>query len=264
MEIIKRKILLEDIISRKGDGTYGTITGDSFYVKIMLTQNYDDMGVFTNFGINNDALLEPELHTPYEVITGDDINVRYVNDSVTDYIVPTSKLSGLTEDRLEDVKSYNINNVYQEGLDIQSEAYINYTGFSVDGKTRVTSVGEPLEYVVDANDDANIGTMNQNDGFYLQTFSGQSRTVNVGGNNKKIPLTNIFYNRQGWNEANTGHSGLTKEEYLFGITSEPEVFSDVFIERGVVSVKERHLKLSEVKSLDDLTNYGNGFFNVKK
>ena len=171
----------------------------------------------------------------------------------------------MTEDRLDDVKSYNIQNIFQKDFDIEREVYTNYTGATVDGRTRVTAKGEPLEYVIDANDDAFIGSLSQNDGLYLRTFSSQTRNVVIKDLiRKRIPVTEIHYNRQGWNDTNIGFSALTKQEYLFGITSEPEVFSDVFIERGTTSVKERHLKLSEVKTLEDLVNYGNGFFNVSK
>jgi hypothetical protein len=57
-------------------------------------------------------------------------------------------------------------------------------------------------------------------------------------------------------------SALTKEEYLFGVTSQPEVQSDVFIDRGINSVFEKHLKLSEITNIDELQRYGNGFFNL--
>ena len=251
MEIIKRKILLEDIRSRKSDGTYGAITGDSIYFKIMLTQSGDDMGVFNNFDKKTDSLIEPLEHSPYISITGNKENIRYVNDDVLKYQQPTKKISGTTQDRLDEVRNYDENDIYTEGFDVRREEYLNYTGATVNGRDRVTVDSDPIEYVLDANDDIDIGTLNQNDGFYLKTFSGTN-------------TTEIYYNRQGWNETNVGHSGLTKEEYLFGITSEPQVFSDVFIDRGVTSPKETHLKLSEIRNITELISYGNGFFNVKR
>jgi hypothetical protein len=248
MEIIKRKILLEDIISRTSDGTHGTIVGDAFYIKVMLVQNIDDMGIFNNFDNTEFPLTGGTL---YDLSVSGETGIRYVNDVVTDYLTPTKKLSGTTEERLEDVRNYDEDNIYRPNFDIRRENYTNYTGASVNGRTRVTVDSDPIEYVIDANDDGNIGTLNQNDGFYFKTFSGTNRTE-------------IYYNRQGWNETNVGHSGLTKEEYLFGITSEPQVFSDIFIDRGITSPKETHLKLSEIRTIDELTRYGNGFFNIKR
>jgi hypothetical protein len=59
-------------------------------------------------------------------------------------------------------------------------------------------------------------------------------------------------------------SALTKEEYLFGIISPPEVQSDVFIDRGATSVLDMHLRLSEIGNISELTRYGNGFYKLNK
>lgn len=49
MEIIRRKILLEDCIDRDYNSpTYGLISATSFCINIMLTQNIDDIGLFTD------------------------------------------------------------------------------------------------------------------------------------------------------------------------------------------------------------------------
>jgi hypothetical protein len=39
----------------------------------------------------------------------------------------------------------------------------------------------------------------------------------------------------------------------------PEVENQVFIDRGVVSIMDMHLRLSEIKDLGQLSRYGNGF-----
>ena len=59
-------------------------------------------------------------------------------------------------------------------------------------------------------------------------------------------------------------SAITKEEYLFGIISQPEVRSDVFIDRTITSITDLHLRLSEIRNLDSLIRYGNGFYNITK
>lgn len=51
--------------------------------------------------------------------------------------------------------------------------------------------------------------------------------------------------------------------YQLGIAYQPEVDADIFINRGTTSVFERHFKLAEVKSLEDMEDYANGgFFNM--
>lgn len=56
-------------------------------------------------------------------------------------------------------------------------------------------------------------------------------------------------------------SALTKNESLLNIVSDPEVMSDVFIERGKNSALERVQRLGEVDNIGDLEQYGYRFFN---
>jgi hypothetical protein len=55
---------------------------------------------------------------------------------------------------------------------------------------------------------------------------------------------------------------ITKEEILLNIIYQPEVQSDIYIERGKNSATERAERLGEVDNLGDLVNYGYGFFKV--
>jgi hypothetical protein len=54
---------------------------------------------------------------------------------------------------------------------------------------------------------------------------------------------------------------MTKNEALMNIVSDPQVQSDVYIERGNNSALERIQRLGEVDNIGDLENYGYGFFN---
>ena len=55
---------------------------------------------------------------------------------------------------------------------------------------------------------------------------------------------------------------ITKEESLLNIVYQPEVQSDIYIERGKNSATERTERLGEVDNIGDLVNYGYGFFKV--
>lgn len=57
---------------------------------------------------------------------------------------------------------------------------------------------------------------------------------------------------------------LTRDEHLIGFLDTPQIYSDVFIERGKQSVMERNLRLGEIDSTGELEIYGSGFFKVKK
>ena len=55
---------------------------------------------------------------------------------------------------------------------------------------------------------------------------------------------------------------IFKEEYLMGVSSLENVDANIYIERGINAAFEKHLKLGEVKSLDDLLQYGNGYYKI--
>ena len=274
MELLKRKILLEDSIDRAYNSpTYGQITATSFYVNIIITQNIDDMGMFTDIiylpdlsgqttpvdytilinklqasGITFPFMfgILPSLSTPF------DNDTRYVGAIESDFYKIGGIISANSESRLEDVKTYNNNEQYIQNFDVESEVYTNFSGGSVNGVSRVSMLGDPIVYVFNADkNDPNIGLLNQNNGLVFSDYSGTG-------------ITTMSYKSQGWNETNINLSAITKEEYLFGIISKPEVKSDVFIDRGITPVFERHLKLSEVRNLGELVRYGKNYFNVTK
>jgi hypothetical protein len=273
MEIIKRKILLENSVDRGYESqTYGQLTATSFYVNIILTQNIDDMGMFTDiiylpnfdnktpvdYTILKNKLISSGITFPFMngVIPDDNDNLeieyqtRSISKKQSDYYDFNNKtISGRTESRVDDVKSYNDLNPYILNFDITSETYINFTGKTVNGVDRVTSLNPTaFTYVfgVDSND-PNIGTDKQNDGFLFIETEGSD-------------TSKFSYISQGWNQTNTSLSGITKEEYLFGIISKPEIKSDVFIDRGITTVFDRHLPMSEITNSVQLFRYKNGFY----
>lgn len=275
MELIKRKILLENSIDRNYDSkTYGTLTATSFYINVMLTQNVDNMGMFTdiiflpNF-INNNTPVDYKILTdklsasgitfpfmtgilPKKSLTNTEIDIRVTGKTESDYYKYTNnKLTATTESIVEDVKSYNNANPYQLNFEVNNETYINYDNKLINGVTKVTSLGNPLTYVfdVDKNDPA-IGTDKQKSGLLYQDYTGLTNN------------TIVTYNGEGWNETNVSLSAMTKEEYLFGIVSKAEVKSDIFIDRGITTVFENHLKLFEIKTLNELARYKKGYFNI--
>jgi len=275
MEYIKRKILLENSIDRGNNSpTYGVLTATSFYINVMLTQNIDDMGMFTNVEylpnlennntpVNYDILTQKLLASgftfpfmsgilPQVTPIDQSYDIRLTGKTVSDYYNFTDKIiTGETESRAQDVRSYSALDPYRLNFDVNSETYVNYSGGTVDGVDRVTKLGTAFTYVFGADkNDINIGTENQKNGLLYTDFSGANTTISYIG--------------EGWNETNITLSALTKEEYLFGIISKPEVESDVFIDRGITTIFEKHLKMSEITNLDELSRYGRGYFNLIK
>lgn len=290
MEVLKRKILLEDSIDRSYNSPmWGSITADTFYINVFITQNIDDMGLFTDvefisadtfnqtvdYSILVDKLSLSDYSFPFmsgvqvQSISGysstDLITLRFTSDTESSfYNYGGLSITGNTDSKIEDVRSYDILEPYKIGFDVGRETYEDYEGVTISGVSRVVTLGEPSTYVIDTKNDSDIGTQNQVFGLLYNDFSGMSRNVVIDGIKSRVPITTVKYKGQGWNETNTSLSGITKEEYLFGIISPPEVKSDVFIDRSVTSIMEMHLKLSEIKDLGELARYGNGFYNLTK
>ena len=57
---------------------------------------------------------------------------------------------------------------------------------------------------------------------------------------------------------------VTRNEHLLGFIDEPQIFSDIFVERGKQGIMERNLRLGEMDSVGEISVYGSGYFNVKK
>lgn len=294
MEIIKRKILLENFVSRTPGPTYGTITATTVNLNIPLYQEIKDLGMVKDLptikydGSSADyTLLINKLNNiqtintttfnfvknPTDNFTNDKTiyspDTRYVDKFIEEYFIYGNDVSGITEDRLQNVYSYGFddNDRFIVNRDVELNTYTNFLGKEVDGVNRVISNDDlnPITYTEDGDlNDTNFGSTvppYQLNGLLFQTFTGSSVQF---GEEASIPLTNIYYKSQGLNNTNVGLSGFTREEYLLYITQEPKVESDVFIDRGVTSVLPSHTQLAEINSLEQLEKFGNGFYNLIK
>jgi len=76
--------------------------------------------------------------------------------------------------------------------------------------------------------------------------------------------TLFFAESSGFTVDNITAEPIVKEEVLLKVIDQPQIQSDVFIERGKNSAYERIQRLGEVDNLGSLINYGYGFFNVEK
>tara|TARA_R110000772_G_scaffold17946_3_gene49892 strand:+ start:64877 stop:65731 length:855 start_codon:yes stop_codon:yes gene_type:complete len=283
MEIIKKKIVLDNYTSRNKD-TWGQMTATTFCVNVFFTQDGDDMGIFYDMPLYNNivhySILRNKLlalNLNFEFMNGGTFetninsslpNTRHPDKDLSDYFVDGYRVSGLTEDRLEIVKSYDADFSYKPGFNMNIEDYVDYHGFVINSVTRVisdTNNQNPIDYSIDVDvDDQFFGLPAQDTGLMLRTYKDKIRPIEVNGLTDFIPITEIYYRGQGFNQTNSLLAPMTKMEYLFGITSTPEVQSDVFIDRGRNSIVQNHLQFGEMTNINDLINYGNGYYNIIK
>jgi hypothetical protein len=275
MDVIKRKILLETLISRNPDVTYGTITAHTININVFLTQSIDDIGIFTDMPYISATTIQQNLPEFSYDLRPDGRDASY-------YYNFGNRVTGFTDSKLNAYKTYRRGVPYIQNFDLEIDQYYNYQGILVDGRKKITSVAtnasiSAVTYVDKANNDSTIGTPAQTTGIQYTTYpiTGSTSVFNLFPNlryvftsiNRENPSainTTFSYIDEGWNEHNTSLSAITKEEIYFGIVSPPEVQTDVFIERGQVSALERHLRLSEIENVEHLMRYGGGFYNVSK
>lgn len=235
MEIIKREISINNLLP---DG--------NIYIKIPLTQNIEDLGMSTDIPTDESDIYQKDYQTYYK---------------------KGGRIIMASDSNLEAVRSYKEGKPYIEGFDITKGVYNNYEGQSINGASRVTSTGttedNEITYVIDANKDVNIGTSGQTSGILYVDYPIEGLEINSTLDVNEM-TTRVEYMSEGWNRSNTSIDPQIQEEYLLGIISTPEVNNDVFIDRGSVSILDKHLRLSEIESLTHLTKYGNGFYNINK
>jgi hypothetical protein len=78
-----------------------------------------------------------------------------------------------------------------------------------------------------------------------------------------IDGTTIFFEQSsGLTQYNMTAVPITKNEALLKVMDQPQIQTDVFVERGKNSAYERVQRLGEVDNIGDMINYGYGFFNV--
>ena len=60
------------------------------------------------------------------------------------------------------------------------------------------------------------------------------------------------------------HMPITKLDYFTGTTYQPQIQTDIHVNRGNATAWERHIKLGEIKTFQAMLDYANGgFFNIK-
>ncbi len=302
MKIIKRKIALDDYTSR-GQSNWGQMTASTFNINVFFTQDIDDMGVSTELPFiskwyNTTAPNNTSKLVDYTMLiksgstislngykfefmsnltmttsfpeTGAYPSTRYPGKLINQYFTLPTQVTGLTENRLDSVVSYDANLRFKPNFDINRNINaIDYQNTPFISGTRVITNNNlnPIKYLIEGDTDpAELASLPVTKrGVYYITKTGETRTItNSIFGSYEIPLTEIYYNSEGFNETNVHLSAETREEYLFGITSTPTVFNDLFIDRGRSTVIQSHMQLSEITNMRELINYGNGFYNLRR
>ena len=157
------------------------------------------------------------------------------------------------EDSYHGVK-YTESYYYQLDGEIADD-FITYD--KVSGKITKINTDKFNEYVKGADEN------NKKYEFILyQSFQTFMKNIN----NSMATITSIGTNFQAdiQNYPDYSHNRIFRKDCYNGITYDPNNSIDVYIERGNAAAMEKHIKLGEIKSLEDMELYGNGsFFKIE-
>lgn len=290
MDLIKRTISLDTLKTTEDGLLHNEVTATTIHIKVYLRSEYDDMGIPTDmdvyeysencslntcvdYTVLTNKLIQngmsfPFMYgiTPQNMYSASTSNMNenpgtyYYNMNVDDEYIIAGFVTGYTSDKLNQVRSYIQATPYITGLDVSYDEYLNYLDVLIYGRTRVTDNTNPIIYAIDSNLQY-IGTNAQTSGIKYETFNDETYPlIDLDGNETFHRKTEVRYIGEGWNKTNSTLSPYIRKDYLFGITDKPKVESDVFIDRGVITINENHLRMGEIKSLESLLNYGNNYF----
>ena len=165
--------------------------------------------------------------TSYDFIfTGDSENVISAQTSDNFTTIPFL-VTGYTTSRVNDLSQYGTNK-FKPGLVVTGTSGIVGVYFGPDSNNIVT-------YMID-----NIIFYDYPDGSTMYNILSSGFTSDM--------LTQV---------------PIVKDESLIGVVMQPEVQSNIFIERGKNTVLERIERIGEVDNIGDLEKYGYSYFNVK-
>jgi hypothetical protein len=143
-------------------------------------------------------------------------------------------ISGFTSQKLDLITTYSNTNPYQIG--VNGVTNINYNPANLTAITSVSYTIGDINYITE------FPTLVTK---FFTYYSGYDFEPYI-----------TFPNRQ--------NTFDIKEEAKMGLVFPPKVSNELFIERMNLAVFERYSRLSEIKNLGTLTNYRNGYYNIKQ
>ena len=237
-------------------------------IDIFLTQDFDDMGIFLDAEFTYSGItLNPPPPTTYPpppdplgVPMGPFNSFVYgrLPGAPLDFFIPNQPpiVGDCDDSNIDTVQSYKkvavINTpIFNPGLNLAEDITLTFNGTLIDTATSIT-------YVIGA-DPNNINTT----GVHFVTFKNiYVDSTDESGKPIRYKKTNFSSQMPGITNKNVVLSALTKQEEYLGIVFKPEVESEVFIDRGVADIFEKHAMLSEIKSTNDIDNNRGGFLST--
>lgn len=145
-------------------------------------------------------------------------------------------ISGYTDDRLNEIKTFDKTQPYIVGIN----GITNITYEDPSNPDLVNPLS--IEYTID---DINYQTeLRKSNPIVLKFFNSQ---------------TKYFFISSGLTQQEIN---VIKYEVEMGVSQPPKIESEIFIDRQSSSVYEKHLRMEEITSLEQLEEYRNGYYTI--
>lgn len=98
---------------------------------------------------------------------------------------------------------------------------------------------------------------------FSTSLSSESYNADINNTLVRVPSIVSEFSATIENKVDYEYNRIFRNDYYAGITYSPTTDIDIYIERGNAAALERHIKLGEIKTLEDMEWYANGgFFNI--
>lgn len=223
------------------------LTTGSYTLNLSLDSPWSKEKINKNITVpNTGSVIENSFGTctgftiPGNIYTTGSIYQDYINESKFSSFVITGsnilKYMAIGGSKIGELKKYGETTVnssmYVTGL-FSGSAYTGYTlntGSIISGSLDITKIPT-----------GSLWYMDFADGYTMVT----GKTTNF---TKEEVINNV----------------ITRNEHFLGFIDDPNVYSDIFVERGRQGVMEPNLRLGEIDNMSELEVYGNGYFKVRK
>jgi hypothetical protein len=156
-------------------------------------------------------------------------------------------ITGRTSNRLSELKTLDVNNPYKVGINGVLNVQTDFIEYEIDDIYYKTFFNKTFQ-----NGPKSI-TKNQKK---IKTYTAPNYVTEPYKQDTIFKLQKIGDDFEQY--------PLIKEENKLEQVFLPEIEDEIFIERGVGNVYEKHMRLSDINNIGRLETYKNGFYYIKK
>lgn len=239
------------------------ITANLVSIPMLLTQNIDDIGFYT--ALDTSWVKNTIYYSGETIVYNDNSYICTSGHTSGNYFdeiywkaTPIGETTGYTVTYTGETQINQFRRYGKKDNDYDLYNPLSNTGFT---QQITTSNGMIMQLIGERLKENGLDYQNLYD--YKFWVSGKTGTT-INYSDIDSNFSKISYNTSGLTTENAIDVPSVKLDYLIGVINPPKINIDVFIDRGSNLSFDRHIKLGEIKSLNDLESYGNGYYKIKE